>query len=367
MPATGVTLLHRDLPEATARTPWARGHVELCRTASGVCDPPSTLAANSATTLYVRASSTPDSYGHFTGTVTLAAAEKPAGDTVALDMSFTSQRRQVAGPFVILLGVLLAWSVSGWGKAKSNRDQLLLPAALYQEQYRTLLQRLRTLHGRSDTVFPQTSTLLTAQIDSLSEESLVAGGYISPVVWAAYAATMPDPAKYKAFLDQNGQWVAVLSLILGGLEHACQLATGGSADTEKLDDCIHSIDALSVPGPPPAKDAISAAINSAQRQLVGANARLTATQTVAVRETRSLIVELQHLSLWAWVVAALTTTLIGTYVVVLSDLGFGSPDGLPEMPVLGLRLADRRGAARPADGRLRQHDARRERERLSPR
>ena len=342
IPATDVTLRREDMLEATGRTHWARGDLEMCRTRDRVCQPPGTLAANSTATLFIRARSRPDSFGHFAGTVMLAAAEKPAGDAVPLELSFTSTRRQAAGPVVIALGVILAWSVTGWGKARFSRDQLLLPAALYQEQFKALqseLEHLPVMIERGS--YARTTGLLSQLIGGLSEASLVLAGYVPAIAWAAYAGSAPDPAKYKAFLDGNGQWLAVLRQIVqsGFPAVARHYVAGPPSNTAQINAAIAAVDRFAVPGPPPALADVTGAIAAADATLAGGGTRsVGARGAAASTASRAMIVRMENLSTWAWLVTALVTVAIGSYVVVLSDLGFGSPTDFLKCALWGFGL-----------------------------
>jgi hypothetical protein len=365
--ATNVRLQHPTIIEQTSRRIWAGSDVALCTTVDKPCESSLTLGANSANTLYVRVGSHPETYGHYTGAVTISAAEKPAGDPVNLDLSYTTGCRQILGVLAIAVGVFLAWSVSGYGKATYNRDQLLLPAALYREQLRTLWAELRqapsfVAHGS----LARTLEELDALIDGLSEQALINARYIPTIAWSAYSAAPGDQSAYKAFLDKIGSWVAVLQtvvrdgFIVAWTSYAPPQQGQPDRSADLINTCIKVIDALIIPhGDPPVLGTVQQSIELALGPLrtvlaapalvvertadqgsapTGRSSRSIVGRTPTGPSSRSIVLTMRTLNAWAWLVTAIATIAAGSYVVILSDAGFGSPVDLLKCAFWGFGL-----------------------------
>jgi hypothetical protein len=89
VPATGVKLSSSNIIEQATKVPLGGNDLKLCRNADGECDTNLSLDANSPNLLFLRVEDTFDQPGSFQGVITIAASQKPEGDTELLQSAQT--------------------------------------------------------------------------------------------------------------------------------------------------------------------------------------------------------------------------------------------------------------------------------------
>jgi hypothetical protein len=335
VPATGVKLSASNIIEQATKVPLGVNDLRLCRNADGDCDTNLSLDANSPNPLFLRVEETFNQPGSFQGTLTIAASQKPEGDTLNVTIYQTSTTRRFWGIVAILAGVLAAWLVTVYGRNRLARDQLLAPAALIREK---LLELQKTLHTapmqfKSDT--HQTGTKIDGLLDKLTERSLDSKNYLPPRVPMPYTSTLQAEA-YKTFLESLNDPVLLLTALAkeGMVPAWAQFKPGmTSAAQSAIATAVSTVDALASVTPTPSVSQAQVQIQAALRRLdqeLHASAQPAALAASSVRDAESPLtynqirMEIERISWSVWGVWLFLTCIVGSYLLVFQNLGFGN-------------------------------------------
>jgi len=269
------------------------------------------------------------------GNVIVASAEKPEGETLAVTIYGTTLCRQLAGVLMILLGVICAWFVTVYLQNRINRDQLLLPAIMLREQFQELRGVLNDRpKAAKEFDCTQTFKALDKSERALSENDLQANNLVP--------SSMPNPFKtgavnaegYKQLIAlQSARFESLQLIVKSGFkiiwnhmssattnEHRAAIATAFAAvDSISSEDPLPSAHDLD-PRLKTILTALDTALGTNQiKSLIAATAA-----NPPPRTSEQVTAEIRALSGLAWLVFALFATALGTYVLILSNLGFGT-------------------------------------------
>src|ERR1700674_2181194 len=335
---TKVRLLQASLVEQSRKTLLPGGLI-LCQQRTDACtDEIIELGPNSSNRLWLRSSANSTIVGKYVGTVSIGAAEKPDGDTFNLTIYGTTFWRQLSGVLIILFGVVCAWIITTWFQSRVNRAQLLLPAAALADRVRLLQQRLGRAPPESVPANrANTQTALSDLAQGLSEQGLDAHNYLPSTMPNPYRAMTPDITQYKQFLDRAGQQVALFDILVDeGFEAAWKKlpSAPNPPSIAALAAACRNLDGLAAAQPAPAiKDLISSIrtiLHQLDVELAAANNRaappgLAPDVPPKTRSFEQLSIEIRNLSGLTWLVFGLLATAVGTYILIINNLGFGLP------------------------------------------
>jgi hypothetical protein len=324
--ADEVRLGYVSMYEQSRKTSLSSEGYQLCAEPSGTCTPPINVAAGK---------------GSPAGSATVVTIEKPEGETFQLEVYRRVPYAWIWGGLAILLGVLLAWLISTWGRSRFNRDQLLLPAVAL----RARIETLTALLGQAPPGVLQPSSNcyleLTALSAKLTDQTLSERGFIPAIYAAAFPLQTRALEDYRRFLDDIDQRIIVLSwTITSGFVVAWDQLTSppAPATVTVVAAAITAMDQaiLATPAGPATLPSITQAISTALATLhvalaapagaglrAGARPLLGAPPTAAVQYDR-LLLEMRAVSASVWAATFVITTVAGVYVLVLQNLGFGS-------------------------------------------
>lgn len=326
VPATAVVAAGPYLAEKTTKALIAPQGLTLCRFPSDKCNGdaggPITLSANSMTQLWLRGAA---GFGQYEGTVTIACAEKPDGDVVTLVVSSTTRTRQLLGVAVIFASAVLTWFITVFARNLVNRDQMLLPVARLRE--RLLTVRARVQGHPAGAATPGFDATVTRLLDQLGEPQLAALGLPGkiPSPWSATPAANQTDA-YRNALQAVADWLAVLETICGDgfavIWPRWNAATPGQQ--QAIIQATTALDALATPLTPPALDTVRQQIASRVASVNGAfNLVAGGGAAPAARPYDQLTLQIAQISMAAWIIVLLGTTVVGAIALVLNS-GFGS-------------------------------------------
>jgi hypothetical protein len=331
LPATNVRVMQTALIEQSTKTPLA-GNWSLCRMQEGACDPKIDLDAHSANRLWLRPADKARIVGKYTGTITIGATERPDGETFNLTVYETTLWHQIAGALVIAFGVVLAWISTTWFQSRINRAQLLLPAIVLRERVEALQRRASAAPEEIAADLPNTHRKLDELIKALSERELESQGLLPAKFPIPFKAMSPPADAYKEYFAKLTKTVAMLETLMeNGFEEVWK-EVPRPVQTHKLDAikaATQSIDGLSQSDPVPSPDALVKTIQDTLARLhtVLSGAQVTAESVpgfaARLPTFEQLTVEIRNFSALTWLVFAILATALGTYILVILNLGFG--------------------------------------------
>lgn len=330
--ATGVVVTQPMLVERNTRRPIAPKGLRACPSSAQDCgDQPLNLPANSAAEVWLWGA---EGAGVFEGSVTLAAKEKPEGDTVLMNVNSSSGEDKAWGVAAIFASVALTWLLTVYLRNLGNRAHLLVPAAI---ALRTMAGiRIQAQAGPQQLAVPKLLRRLEDIEQQLALPALQANGLPPRVPW-------PGPAFGGAGIDalrkhvqaQNDLLHALNILVQEGLQPARDLwATIPEDDTDarrKVCEAVSAMDALSQAAVAPAPDALRVTLRSIAAGMAasakGGSARSLrdhlADAADSVGTPEQLLVQVTALGGAGWVFLLLVTTLAGAYILVLGPAGAG--------------------------------------------
>ena len=331
-PATGL-FLNSGMVEQNTKHTFADGHVFLCVAGDDACNrnTPINLPANVPTPLRICVSKT--FAGNFHGAVTLSSLQKPDGDTILQNASFSTIQFKCLGVLILCTGVALAWWSKIWARARLQRDQALLPAVLMQEQVTKLQEAVANLGATYAPAPIHAIAAMTLLQSELSAQTLDANKFLPPKFPMPYGFAA-DLAAYKAYLDTRTQQILLLSVLIRKGFIPAKAEDGGGltpAQQTLIVTAIQDIDCLWLFAPQYTPDQ---AFNLIQPILTNLSANLhpaappagpQAPQPLPASPTESLRVEMDRISGGVWLIYGVLTVLSGLAVLILNNPGFGIP------------------------------------------
>ena len=326
VPATGVTVLQTALTEKVSKRPISSEGLHLCRTAQACDGSDLSLPPNAPVQLWLHGA---DQAGAFEGSVTIAAIEKPEGDTIALNVYLTSLWYKLGGVASILIGVVAAWLVTVGVRHRINRDQLLLPVAGLRATLRAIEDVLKS--NKTGLGTDRTVKKLGETKTALSDASLEAAGLPgrTPSPWSG-SPTAVSVEAYKKYVQGQTDWTAALqAIVLDGFEKAWAKWSAGlpNAQAQAVADAVENLDKLAIGAAAPAIDALQSSIQAILRTMAGTTSAPALRSAASAASPEELHIEINRLGLVAWGFIALATALAGAYILVFSSnaVGFGNP------------------------------------------
>jgi hypothetical protein len=267
--------------------------------------------------------------GKYMGNVTVSAAEKADGDTLAMTVYGTTSERRIAGVVAIFIGVCLAWLVTVYLQNLLNRNQLLLPVAILRDRFRSLEHELGNKPEPAQTFLtPRTLGVIQASIAALSEARLEANGLLPTRIPNPFKSVTPNADAFKQFIsDQSALLELLQQVIRDGFQEIWKQipAVASLVQQTAINTAVNAVEDIATETPPPSAHDVQTRLQTIRTQLAtslgGGGAAALAARP---RDADHISTEIRSLSRIAWLVLALVTTALGTYVLVLGNLGFGT-------------------------------------------
>ena len=293
---------------------------------------PITLQANVPTPLQL--CTTQAFHGNFHGSVVLAAREKPDGDIILQNAQFSSFLAKLGGFVLIFIGVVFAFVVKVWARAKLERDQALVPVTRMRAQLNMLAATLSQLDPE---VYREVPTKLNAAIQSLlgelSDNVLDSEKFLPPRFANPFGFTV-NAEGFKAYLEARNPRIKQLSVLVNeGVVPAVKEDNGTPAETQAaVTKALENIDAL-VKTTPDADQAlleVQRILDTLHLTLFPPPPNIIQPQVApgAAATTSSfeaLQLEIQSISKAVWVLYGILTTVSGFAFLILNNPGYGVP------------------------------------------
>jgi hypothetical protein len=336
VPASNVRVLESTLVETTSRRQFGAGRVALCSEEDRDCaEGPPKLAANQPHRLWLKPDASASvSPGKYTGTITIAAAEKVSGDVIRTTIFITTEIHRWLGVLVIGLGVAVAWAIAIPIRAHIQRATLLRPATVLRERIDALTKRLSILTLKT----PVLTERLQSNNLALEEMALERKGYISSGLPLPWTTKSPDPVPYRTFLEEKATELSGLDLLVDAVEilHT-RWSTASPEERPRIETAIANLDALADSDISNTED-LGTRIRTILDTAPSARALSAETASLRPKTYERVNLEIRRLSGLVWAVYGLLTTAVGAYVLVWSNPGFGLPTDFWECLFWGFAL-----------------------------
>ena len=319
------------LVEGTTKKAITSDKLSLC-TGNEPCKdnkPVELLPANVPTQLMLCTTET--FHGTFTGPLNLVAREKPEGEAILQKVQFSSFLAKLAGFFLIVLGVAIAWLAKVYARARLERDQALLPAIEMRAQIEALRSRLELIDKKYASLCVNVSHLIKTLLADLSTDELDRRQLIPPKFPRPFVPPPDNSAAYKQYLEtRNPQIQLLATLIKDGIAKAAAKDTGTlpPALQEKVEDAVRAIDAIASVAPLPSSSQAIPLILEILQTLdsdLGSPEGAPEAPPTAAQEFNIISLEIETISKAVWALYALLTALAGLAVLILNNPGFGTP------------------------------------------
>jgi hypothetical protein len=333
--ATGVKVLQTALFEKTLKIPLAPTGLKLCPSEVNQCDGSGlTLQAHTPNQLWLWGAS---EVGIFEGSLSLAASEKPEGDSVTLNINSSTNKLKTIGVLVIFLSVLVTWFVTVLVRGWINRKQLLLPVLITRKTLASLSSQFSK--GHAVVAADNVSRCIAAVVSRLSDVSLTDNGLPPIIPLTSGGTTAGTVDSYRRYVQAQSDWVQALAILLAeGLEQAWSKFSGATTDydRQRARDAVAQIDQLVRVTTAPTPDAIRVALRTIVETM---NQPATAKDgpnrawdeylrsiSGSTRSPEQQIAAISGLNALSWLFVIAASTLGGAYLFVYgpSGVGFGT-------------------------------------------
>lgn len=360
-PKTATNLqINPSLGDDVTHVQFGNGDLLACRNATGTCARVVGIYANKSVKLFLRpkAGAMP-APGRYAGTIQLVANEGKS-DAASFTIDVTSGYHRALGVGLVALGTLLSLFITVGIRNRMVRYQMLQGVGAVSDRLVAVEKHLKPSFEKLGEQ-PNTTKSL-ALVNAALTVSALQKATLIPRAWALDPASFVSKAEFKTRLDNAAGWAVALGHVATlGLERLCDMETrvpaiahaAGDAAAAKLGakagdeesaraaaekdlstaiaTAAHAIDraAISKSGqfePPPDLAALDKAIDDAIKPVEALALNLGGPIGGAAPDTLSserIAMQVNVLSITSWVVAALLTTMVGSYVMVFSHSDFG--------------------------------------------
>jgi hypothetical protein len=314
--------VYSTLIEQTTKQAITLQDLRLCPVGNK-CDgtQPIDLAANVPTAFQL--CTTKGFHGKFDGSVVLTSRQKPDGDVIVQHTQFSSDRAKVVGFLLILAGVVFAFVAKVWARARLERDQALIPAALMRSQLLALKETLNQLPDDYRDLPVKIRASIENLNDELSDSTLDSEFFLPPTFPGVFGSGV-DAAGYKAYLETRNPRVRVLSILVNdGVVAAAERDNGTTTQQGLIETAIQNIDAITTTVPDQALQLVLEIVTKLPSTVALAAAALV--PATASRTFEALQLEIQSISKGIWLLYGALTALSGLAVLILNNPGYGVP------------------------------------------
>jgi hypothetical protein len=333
-PVSDLRLLQSTLQDTSTLVQLGTDAMSLCaKDTSDKCESPINVAANSIRPITLKIDSNFDSPGVFTGEVRFSVAEQSEAKSFKLTVYSRPLQDVVLGALAILLGLLTYFLTHVWLRARLARDEALLPVLELRETLDVLKEKLKPVSSETGYAFGGFSQAFSMVETQLSDAQIRA--YLPPTLTKPGTPSDDWASRFKTYLNPLRDRVAGLVVLTnsGVLQvapywSANQNATKTACSTiDGMAGTVNNADTAQAKLAPIIQTLLST-INQPAAQalapfLAAAPAGLTRFFTSRPDE-RSLRVDLYRNTLWLWILWLLIAFVAGIYVLIASNLGFGT-------------------------------------------
>lgn len=342
-PISGVQLKPLDLVEQGTLESLAQANWRLCLTKDkDVCDESKvkTLEGGPHSLWIVPTDAVPP--GKYAGTVTIASLDKPAGESMSVTLNVSSPGAKFLGFVAILAGVGFGLWIATFVRRRVERDQLLLGPSVLSMQAVRLAE---VLHADDLARVPEIDEKLSQLQEALTESALESAGLPpkTPIPWPvntdAYKKYVETQLvvfnALRAIVDTG-----ILPLLAARRDEEARDGPLDNGEETAFNEAMAKIDAIADWSVHPDPNAVSElarphinkfkdAIQDSRTKGVRSAANFTGVaprqRIEQLRTPAELRLRVMQASVLAWALLGALTATAGTYMLILTNPGFGTP------------------------------------------
>jgi hypothetical protein len=276
------------------------------------------VEANSDHTFWLRPRINDVLVGKYAGNVLISSLENPGGIKIPFTVYGTALWRQGWGVLAIVASIALAWLFGTGFRNRANRLQMLRPFAALRGRAQILSAKFEklpnTIKDAAGVFFQQIGSINDALAEKrLTDDNIVPNDWLSarPIDAAEYKQTLATRSEklslLEVLMERGFQSLAAMPPSAGTAAAAAKLAE--IADEAKFDPEATAAEI---------RDALALTQPDDQRNLNEMPAAPIREPTV-----REIDMTLREMSILTWIVVGAVATLLGCYILVLSNPGFG--------------------------------------------
>lgn len=280
--------------------------------------------------------------GKYAGTVTIASLDKPAGESVSVTLNISSLRAKFLGFVAILAGVGFGLWIATFVRRRVERDQLLLGPSVLRMQ---AVQLAEVLHADDLARVPKIDKKLSQMQEALTESALESAG-LPPKI------PIPWPVNTEAYQKHVEAQLVVFNALRAIVDTGMLPLLAVRRDEEARDgpldkgeetafneamvkiDAIADLPVLPEPAAVPElaqlhiskfKDAIQDSRIKGVRSAANVAGVAPRRRIEQLRTPAELRLRVMQASVLAWALLGALTAIAGTYILILTNPGFGTP------------------------------------------
>jgi hypothetical protein len=337
---SGVKLAVSTLAEDKSGENLPLGQIELLDSDQREA-PADGLTIRNSDNVYLRVSTNFSSPGKFVGNVLLDSKEMKAFVSIPWTVYSTSQGRKLAGAALLLAGLIVYYVTAIIWKARSRRTIALLPVVRLREQL-TVLRNVvthvqTTTHHQFAVLLSPAGNQNPGSLDFTLDQLRDANIPNLPSKWPNPFSPPDASLQMQTYLSQMGNRITTFNLVVRWGLVAVESMWGQVADAgvqAQGNAALTALDNLATFGGPP--DILR---NNIQTQLTNLQTAIThamaaggggapAPAAYTTPSSHQLTVQMERLSLLAWVVWGVLTIAVGCVTLVVFNAGFGTAQDL---------------------------------------
>jgi len=324
-PISGLRLANSTLVEKTMGTPIRVQHLELCRSTAAACEAPTPIPAVTSETLYLRVLETQRVPGRYTGALAFAVDNRPEPKSLSLEVYSSSNCARVLGAILIATGVVLAWQLTVWGRARFDRLSALKLATAARLRIEDLLVRLNEARTVTGIDFAQLRKVYAEKAERLTELALDREHRLPPRWPAFWQSDMPDLKSHLLAMEEPIAGLAVL--VRDGVETLIprwRLALDANAKRKVEEGLLHLDAPSEIDSEAKARARVAAAISMALPPPQDVAAGMQSASPSAALLLERISSQIEALSKGVWIAYLILVSIAGFALIILNNPGFGT-------------------------------------------
>ena len=345
----GLKLVQSTLQDTSSLVELDTSQMSLCADdAAKKCESTIDIDANSIRPITLNIDPSFECPGVFTGEVRFSVKDQSETKSFKLTVYSRPLPRVALGGLAIVVGLLIYFITHIWLRVRLARDQALVPVYELRETLVTLREKIATVASQTGYVFGGFAQAFSSLESQLSDAQIRA--YLPPALPTPGSPTDDWVSGFKSYLSPLRDKVAGLVVLTNS--GALQAALYWSANQAATKTALQAIDGLTgtvanadgaqVKVAPIIQTLVSAINQPAAQALAPFLAASPVGLTRFFAEPpdeQSVRVDLYRSTIWLWGLWIVIAFLGGVYVVILSNLGFGTYTDIIKCFFWGLGLS----------------------------